>query len=49
MGASGQFVASRGQMVEGYLTVGIQTSVSTLRIPVRISGTLPNLVVTGNK
>ena len=49
MGASGQFVASRGQMVEGYLTVGIQTSVSTLRIPVRISGTLPNLVVTGSK
>ena len=49
MGASGQFVASRGQTIEGYLTVGIQTSVSTLRIPVRISGTLPNLVVTGSK
>lgn len=49
MTASGQFVANREQQVNGNLTVGIQTSASSLQIPVRISGNLPDLTVTGGK
>lgn len=47
--ASGQFVASRDNRVEGALTVSMQTSVSSLRVPVRISGSLPELSVIGGK
>lgn len=49
MTASGQFVANREWQVNGNLTVGIQTSASSLQIPVRISGKLPELTVTGGK
>lgn len=47
MTASGQFVAKREGQVDGELIVGIQTSASTLRVPVRVSGVLPDLVVVG--
>lgn len=41
--ASGQFQAGRDGVVDGTLTVTMQTSVSTIRTPVRVSGELPDL------
>jgi len=49
MTASGQFVATRERQVDGNLTVGIQTSVSSLQVPVRVSGVLPDLTAFGGK
>ena len=49
MTATGQFVASRNGQVDGNLTVGIQTSVSPLQVPVRLTGTLPDLTAVGGK
>ncbi len=41
--AAGQFVASREGKVDSGLQVTMQTSVSSLTLPIRVSGTLPNL------
>ncbi len=41
--ANGQFFATVGQRVDATLVVTMQTSVSTLRSPVRVSGVLPDL------
>ena len=41
--ANGQFLAGRDGVVDGNLTVTMQTSVSTIRTPVRVSGELPDL------
>lgn len=49
MTATGQFVAARDRQVEGNLTVGIRTSVSSLQVPVRVSGVLPDLTTFGGK
>jgi len=49
MTAAGQFVVGRDRLVDGSLTVGIKTSVSSLRVPVRISGVLPDLVTSGSQ
>lgn len=50
MTASGQFVVSHERQVESNLTVGIKTSASNLRVPVRVSGILPDLIaVSGSR
>ena len=49
MTATGQFVATRDRQVDGNLSVGIQTSVSSLQVPVRVSGVLPDLTAFGGK
>jgi hypothetical protein len=49
MTASGQFVANRERQVDGNLVVEVQSSVSGLRVPVRVSGTLPELTAFGSK
>ncbi|MDP3539704.1 MAG: AsmA-like C-terminal region-containing protein [Azonexus sp.] len=49
MTATGQFAANSERLVEANLTVGIQTSVSSLRVPVRVSGVLPELTAYGSK
>jgi len=41
--ATGQFVATRERQVDSTLMVSMQTAASVLRLPVRVSGTLPNL------
>lgn len=41
--AAGQFVANRERQVDSNLLVTMQTSVSSLTLPIRVSGTLPNL------
>ena len=41
--ATGQFVATRDRQVDSNLLVTMQTSVSSLTLPIRVSGTLPNL------
>ena len=41
--ATGQFLANRERQVDAALQVQMQTSVSTLSIPIRVGGTLPNL------
>jgi hypothetical protein len=41
--AAGQFVATRERQVDSSLLVTMQTSVSSLTLPIRVSGTLPNL------
>jgi len=41
--ANGQFQAGRDGVVDGNLTVTMQTSVSTIRTSVRVSGELPDL------
>lgn len=41
--ATGQFVASRDRQVDAKLLVTMQTSVSSLTLPIRVSGTLPTL------
>ncbi len=47
--ATGQFVAGREGQVEGSMAVTLQTSVSSLNVPVRIFGTLPDLTAVGRK
>lgn len=49
MTAAGEFVAGRDGLVYSRLTVGIKTSVSSLRVPVRVSGVLPDLVASGSQ
>lgn len=49
MSAAGEFVVGRDRLVDSSLTVGVKTSVSSLRVPVRISGVLPNLVASGGQ
>ena len=44
--ATGQFVSSRSGQVESSLQVTMQTSVSSLTLPIKIAGTLPNLQAT---
>jgi hypothetical protein len=48
MTAAGQFVVNRGQ-VDGNIIVGIQTSVSSVRVPVRLSGVLPDITAVSTK
>ncbi|MGE5472538.1 MAG: AsmA-like C-terminal region-containing protein [Bacteroidota bacterium] len=47
--ASGQFVASRGRPLEASLLVTMQTSVASVRTPVRLSGRLPQLSAVSGK
>lgn len=47
--ASGQFVAGRDGQVDGSMAVTLQTSVSSVRVPVHIYGTLPDLTAIGRK
>ena len=47
--ATGQFVAGREGQVEGSMAVTLQTSVSSLNVPVRIFGALPDLTAVGRK
>lgn len=49
MTATGQFLANRNRQIDANLTVGIQTSVSSLHVPVRVSGVLPELTAFGSK
>lgn len=49
MTASGQFVAARGKPLEADLLINMQTSVSSVKAPVTISGVLPNLQVVSGK
>lgn len=49
MNVTGQFVAGRQRPVEANLLVSMQTSVSTVRAPVRITGELPNLQTVSGK
>lgn len=44
--ATGQFVSSRAGQVESSLQVTMQTSVSSLTLPIKVAGTLPNLQAT---
>lgn len=47
--AGGEFIATTGGTVSGTAMVTMQTSVSTVRVPVRISGTLPDLDAASSK
>ncbi len=47
--AKGQFFATADQRVDANLVVTMQTSVSTLRSPVKISGALPDLSTVANR
>jgi hypothetical protein len=47
--AQGQFVAGRDGQVDGSVTVTLQTSVSSMTVPLRIAGTLPDLTAVGRK
>lgn len=49
MTATGQFIANRNGQVEGLMAVTMQTSVSSVRAPIRIYGNLPDLAATTNK
>lgn len=49
MSVSGQFVAARQRPVEANLLVTMQTSVSTVRAPVRVTGELSNLQAISSK
>jgi hypothetical protein len=49
MTATGQFVANSDRQVNANLTVGIRTSVSNVRVPVRVSGILPELTAFGSQ
>jgi hypothetical protein len=41
--ATGYFVANRERQVDSSLLVTMQTSVSSLTLPVKVTGVLPNL------
>ena len=47
--ANGQFVVTRDREVNSSLMVNIQTSASVLRMPIRVTGTLPNLQAVGGR
>jgi hypothetical protein len=47
--ANGQFVVTRDREVDSSLMVNIQTSASVLRMPIRVTGTLPNLQAVGGR
>ena len=47
--AEGQFTARAGGRVEATANVVIQSSVSAVRMPVRISGELPDLVASAGR
>lgn len=47
--ANGQFVVTRDRAVDSNLIVTMQTSASVLRMPIRVSGTLPNLLAIGGR
>lgn len=47
--AQGQFVAGRDGQVDGSVTVTLQTSVSSMTVPLRIAGILPDLTAVGRK
>jgi uncharacterized protein involved in outer membrane biogenesis len=47
--ASGSFAANRERVVEGSMLVNMHTSVSSLTLPVRVSGTLPSLQATASR
>lgn len=47
--AAGDFSATAGGAVDGMVVVTMQTSVSTVRVPVRISGNLPDLNAASRK
>lgn len=49
MTISGQLTARRSLEVDGDLVVSMRTSVSGLRVPVRIAGTLPSLVASAGR
>lgn len=49
MSAEGQFTAGAGGKVTGAATVAIQSTVSTVRVPVRISGELPDLTAAAGR
>ncbi len=49
MAAEGQFGVRKGGRVEGNATVSIQSSISTLRMPIRISGELPDLTAAAGR
>lgn len=48
-GATGQFVCVPGGRVDGQLSVNFRSSVSSLQMPVQVSGSLPNLVAASRK
>ncbi len=47
--AAGQFACDRQNVVDAALSVSVQSSVTTRRTPVRITGTLPELTTTFSK
>jgi hypothetical protein len=47
--ANGQFFATADQRVDANLVVTMQTSVSTMRSPVKVSGVLPDLYTVANR
>jgi len=47
--ANGQFTAMPDLRVDAALTVTMQTSVAIQRLPVRVSGTLPDLSTMGRR
>jgi len=49
LNASGQFVAGRGRGLDANLLVTMQTSVTTVRSSVRVTGELPNLIAVSGK
>ncbi|MBK7898405.1 MAG: hypothetical protein IPJ99_03370 [Betaproteobacteria bacterium] len=49
MSAEGQFTVGAGGKVTGATTVAIQSTVSTVRVPVRISGELPDLTAAAGR
>lgn len=49
MVASGQFSATPDQRVDAALTVTMQSSVAIQRLPVKVSGTLPDLLSVGGR
>lgn len=49
MTATGQFAADRNGRVDASMVVTLQTSVSSLNVPVRVYGTLPDLTAVGRK
>lgn len=48
-GAAGQFVFLPGGRVDGQLNVSFRSSVSSLQMPVQVSGTLPDLIAVSRK
>jgi hypothetical protein len=48
MSSVGQFSVNQGR-IDGNVTVSLQTSVSNVRVPVRLSGVLPDISAVGTK